>query len=421
MGIGLKLKDISHVRIGKHSLKPGLRPILCILATAVYWAFILASESSAAGRLENLTRMIGGRDAIMVVSPDGRVLLSKNEDHPLIPASTLKILTSLVALHYLGPDYQFVTEFYLDDHLNLTIKGYGDPLLVSEVVADIARSLGSRLDRINDLVLDDGFFAQPLVIPGVSSSAEPYDAPNGALCVNFNTVTFKKVNGRFVSAEPQTPLLPMVVRRVKSSGMTEGRIVLSHNENEITLYSGHLFAYFLEQNGVPMDGSIKIAGVRPEKDRLIFRHISPFTLNDIIERLLEYSNNYITNQILIASGAEAFGAPGTLDNGVRAAGTYAGEILKLSDVHLTEGSGISRDNRITARDMCRVLDAFAPHRALMRHSGRQYFKSGTLHGISTRAGYIESSDGGLNRFVVLLNSKGKSAEKIAHRLLRSLE
>ena len=417
----MKLKDICHVLIRKSFLSPRLRQILCTLSVAVFWVVTLAAESPAVSGLENLTRLIGERDAILVTGPDGRVLLSKNEDQPLIPASTLKILTSLVALHYLGPDYRFVTEFYLDDDLNLTIKGYGDPLLVSEVVADISRSLGTRLDRINDLILDDRYFAQPLVIPGVSSSAEPYDAPNGALCVNFNTVTFKKVDGRFVSAEPQSPLLPMIVKRVKSSRLTEGRIVLSHNENEITLYSGHLFAYFLAQNGVPMDGNITVASVRPEKDRLIFRHLSPFTLTDIIERLLEFSNNYITNQILIASGARAFGAPGTLDNGVRAARTYADEILKLGDLHLTEGSGISRANRITARDLSRVLDAFVPHYALMRQSGRQYFKSGTLHGISTRAGYIESHDGGLNRFVVLLNSKGKSAERITRRLVQSLD
>ncbi len=138
--------------------------ILCAITVCIGF---LPEDSPADTNLEILGKLIGNRDAILVTSPDGQVLLSKNEDHPLIPASTLKIFTSLVALHYLGPDYRFGTEFYLDTDHNLTIKGYGDPLLVSEVVGEIARTLSTRMSRINDIVLDDSYFAQPLVIPGV--------------------------------------------------------------------------------------------------------------------------------------------------------------------------------------------------------------------------------------------------------------
>ena len=378
------------------------------------------TDCPASDHLRKLADLIGKRDAILVTDPDGRVLISKNENNPLIPASTLKVFTSLVALNYLGADYRFVTEFYLDSSHNLTIKGYGDPLLISEIVADIAHSLSIRLDRINDIILDDSYFSQPLIIPGVSSSSEPYDAPNGALCVNFNTVTFKTINNQYVSAEPQSPLLPIVLKRVKATKQTEGRIVLSHDKNQITLYSGHLFAYFLERNGVPVSGQIKIGRVRTDRDQFILRHKSPFTLVDIIERLLEYSNNYITNQILIAAGISAYGEPGTIDKGVRAALAYADQTLHLKNILLNEGSGISRANRIKAKDLSRILEAFSPYYTLMRHNGRQYYKSGTLHGISTRVGYIENPDGRLTRFVVLLNSKGKSADRIARRLVRSL-
>ena len=196
---------------------------------------ITPADCPANDHLQKVADLIGKRDAILVTDPDGQVLISKNEKNPLIPASTLKVFTSLVALNYLGADYRFVTEFYLDSAHNLTIKGYGDPLLISEIVADIAHSLSSRLNRINDIILDDSYFSQPLVIPGVSSSSEPYDAPNGALCVNFNTVTFKKINNQYVSAEPQSPLLPIVMERVRAAKQTEGRIVLSHNKNQITL------------------------------------------------------------------------------------------------------------------------------------------------------------------------------------------
>ena len=50
----------------------------------------------------------------------------------LVPASVLKYATALAALHYLGPDFSYSTEFYLDENHSLIIKGSGDPYLVSE-------------------------------------------------------------------------------------------------------------------------------------------------------------------------------------------------------------------------------------------------------------------------------------------------
>jgi D-alanyl-D-alanine carboxypeptidase/D-alanyl-D-alanine-endopeptidase (penicillin-binding protein 4) len=395
-----------------------------IMCTAVVLLLLIGPPmpcGTAGTGLEAVKKMIGRQDAILVTDADGRVLISKNENRPLIPASTLKIFTALVALHTLGPDYRFDTEFYCDVDNNLTIKGYGDPGLVSEVLVEIALALEPKLPRVNNIILDASYFAQPLEIPGISSSSEPYDAPNGALCVNFNTVFFKKENGTYLSAEPQTPLLPMVLSRVRSSNLNEGRIVLSHNENEITLYSGYLLAYYLRQAGIEVTGKIAIGTVRPGRDRLIYRHQSPLMLSDTIARLLAFSNNYTTNQILIASGARRYGAPGTLEKGVQAARDYARNILQLEDIRISEGSGISRDNRITARDMQKVLDAFAPYHTLMRSDGRQFYKTGTLRGISTRAGYIERPDGSLNRFVVLINSPGRSAEHVTRNLIRRME
>ena len=65
---------------------------------------------------------IGGDDALIFTAHDGKVIVSKNAEKELIPASTLKIFTALVALHYLGPEYKFVTEFYIDSDTNLKIK-----------------------------------------------------------------------------------------------------------------------------------------------------------------------------------------------------------------------------------------------------------------------------------------------------------
>lgn len=377
-----------------------------------------------AGNLDKLNNLIGDQDAVLVVDPQGQVLFSKNADRQLIPASTLKILTALAALRYLGPDYRFITEFYMDQDDNLIVKGYGDPLLISEVLVDIVAELAARLDtkptKIKDLVLDDSYFEDSIVIPGVTSTYEPYDAPNGALCVNFNTVYFKRNNsGAYVSAEPQTPLLPFIVNRIRLSKMNRGRIVLSRQDNESTLYAGHLLLYFMKQQGIHISGRIRTGVARKESDRLIFRYLSGFSMAQVISKLFEYSSNFVANQIGIAAGANVYGPPGTLSKGVRALSTFAEDILNLTNINIVEGSGISRENRISAQNLHIILEAFLPNHRLMHREGRAFFKTGTLSGINTRAGYIENRAGGLYRFVVMVNTPGKSADPIMKILLNN--
>jgi len=368
--------------------------------------------------------LIGRQDAVIVSDPGGRILVQKNAARKLIPASTLKIFTSLAALHYLGPEYRYRTEFYLDDAANLKIKGYGDPLLISEIVDEVSQLLAALIghsNTVNDLILDDSYFSRPLTIPGISASLQPYDAPNGALCVNFNTINFKRTQSGYTSAEPQTPLLPFAEKKIESLHLKSGRYVLSPVANENTLYAGELFKYFLGCHGLRINGNVRLGRVNAAEDQLIYRYVSRFTAAEIIAGILEYSNNFTTNQLLISSGAAAFGAPGNLAKGVRAAKDYAAKVLHIPDLSIEEGSGISRKNRVSATQLLTVLDAFEPHRALMRRQGREYYKTGTLHGISTRAGFIADNNGGRYRYVVMVNTAGKSTAPVMRKILREVE
>ena len=373
------------------------------------------------GKIKSL---IGPGDSLLVVDPEGREIVAKNEHKKRVPASILKILTSLGALHYLGSEFRYQTEFYVDPKSDLKIKGYGDPLLISEIVNDISRSLAARIGsqaNINDIVVDDSYFTQPLTIPGISSSTQPYDAPNGALCVNFNTVLFKRTPSGYASAEDQTPLLPFAERKIRSLNSKNGRIVLSHVEKENTIYAGLLFRYFLEQHGIQLRGKVKVGRLNLAADKLIYRYVSRFSLSQIIAKLLEFSNNFTTNQLLVTCGIQKFGPPGNLAKGIAALQDYAAESLRINPLTIVEGSGISRKNKVTARQMLRVLAGFEPHRTLLQHEGREYYKTGTLYGINTRAGYIESGNGGYYRYVVMLNTPGKSTRPVMRRLLRTLE
>ncbi|MEA3279698.1 MAG: D-alanyl-D-alanine carboxypeptidase, partial [Thermodesulfobacteriota bacterium] len=322
--------------------------------------------------------------------------------------------------------YRFTTEFYMDAKTNLKIKGYGDPLLMSEGLSEISKAISANPSirglKINDLVLDNSYFIKKIIVPGKTESLEPYDAPNGALCVNFNTVYFKRLkDGSFISAESQTPLLPMALKNIKQSGLNKGRIVFSHAENKMTLYAGHLFQFFLDKEEIKIKGRIRTGKVQKDKDKLIYRYTSRFTLKQIISKLLEHSNNFMANQILIATGAKVFGHPGTLDKGIIAALNYAKNVLDIDNIRLVEGSGISRENRMSANNLHKIIEEFEPYRNLMRHSKGEYFKTGTLRCINTRAGYIENKKGKLYRFVVILNSPDKSMQNIMENIHRILD
>ena len=346
--------------------------------------------------------MIASEDVILVADANGGVLYSQNARIKAVPASTLKILTGLAAIHYLGKSYRFQTEFYLDEKQNLKAKGYGDPLLISEAWQAIAKELASDLEAINNLVIDDTYFVRDISIPGAGASTNPYDAPVGALCANFNTVFFEKSpSGQIVSAEPQTPMTPLAVKSVRRLGLDKGRYTFTHQGDEIALYAGEVLRHFLGQYGVRATGQIQI-GRTGYQDRLVYVYRSVFSLEEAIQKMLEFSNNFMANQITVALGAKKFGAPGTLEKGVQALSHFASDTLGLKDVKVVEGSGISRNNRLSARDMLAVLKAFVPYRSLLNRHGNILYKSGTLRGLRSRAGYVEGHQGKIYCFVIFL-------------------
>ena len=398
---------------------------ICRVLTALVFCLLPASSFCLHAEARDpfgIEKLIGNTDAVLVAGPDGNIIYTRNMDQQLVPASALKVFTALTALHYLGPDYRFRTEFYIDGNNNLIIKGYGDPLLISETVEQIAVQVARHLPMVADIVLDDAFFVKPIDIPGASTlSRNPYNAPNGALCVNFNTVHFTREKGILVSAEPQTPLLPLALKRIRGSNPDAGRITFSFDGDEITTYAGELFIHFFRDAGMTVTGGLRLGRVDPAKDRLIYRHASQYSVTDIIERLLKYSNNYIANQLLISIGASVYGPPGTLEKGVAAANEYANKILGIRELVIAEGSGLSRKNRASGAMFFKMLDVFAPYHALRPTEGSDFYKTGTLSGIRTRVGYIRCGNNDLYRYVILLNTPDKTVDPIIRRIISYLQ
>jgi len=351
-------------------------------------------------------------DAVLIAAPDGHILFKRNETKKYIPASTLKILTALTAIHHFGLSHRFQTKFYTDPDGNLIVKGFGDPLLTSEVWLEISGILANKIQQFNDLILDDSYFSQQIKIPGVEKSTNPYDAPLGALCANFNTVFFDhNSEGGIISAEPQTPMTPFARKKIRALGQKKGRYTFSHDQQDTARYAGELLLHFLKQRGVKHSGKMRLETVASEDD-LIYTYSSSITLESAIKKMMEFSNNFVANQICFAMGAHEYGPPGTLKKGIKVISDYANKELHLKDLNIVEGSGISRENRISAMDMQTVLERFKPYRHLLKRSDKILFKTGTLKNIHTRAGYIERSLNSPYTFVVFLNSGTSGIESL---------
>lgn len=349
--------------------------------------------------------------SFIVVTEDNSII-QHNADTPYIPASTLKILTSLVALDTLGSNYRFKTNFLVDDRNNLYIKGGGDPFLTSENITLIAIELKKlEIIFINNLILDDSFFNTNKVVDGSEKSNNPYDVTNGALAVNFNSLPIMiRKDGSVTSAEKQTPVLPIMLEFGQTLPSGKHRINVdaypsTGDSNNSIRYVAELFTALFMQQGISVNGVVLTANT-PSSAQKILTYESNKTLKEIVKSCLKYSNNFIANQIFLITGLETFGTPATWSKGQRAVSQYLAQELEFTNNPpiVVEGSGLSRNNRITSAQMLDVLNRFSKYSELLPLRNDVSVKSGTLTGVYCYAGYMTAPSGMLP-FVIFLNQE----------------
>ncbi len=351
----------------------------------------------------------------VLLEDHGQPLVAINADTPFLPASTLKIATSLLALDLLGKDFRFTTYLYLRNH-DLYIKGTGDPFLVSEEVARMADRLRARgITAIDQIVLDDGYFKLAKE-DFYGDSNNPYDAPNNALAVNFNTINITVApNGQVSSAEEQTPTLPLM--RDFAANLPPGtqRISLPRRRSVVMRYCGELFLAIFQKAGIRIKDGWQ-QGTTPGDIVPALTYQSSKTLRELLQAMLLFSNNFTANQLLLSCAARQYGAPATWEKARQIARQYfAGLGFSEKDLFLYEGSGLSRKNRATARTMLRLLHLFAAHCALLPEKHGVLVKSGTLDGVYCYAGYLAPHRGALP-FVIMLNQARNTRNRILARL-----
>jgi len=325
--------------------------------------------------------------------------IAVSADVPRLPASTIKLLTTLAALEELGPAWRWKTEVYVtqpvrDGHLagDLYIKGYGDPYLVIEHFWRFLRGLRAEgLETIDgDLILDQSYFASEAGDPADfdNQPLRAYNVLPAALLVNFQAVNFRFIPQSSASRVEiiADPLLANVIvdnRMVLSDAPCRGwahklgmklrqsadstRVIFSGRYDadcgshelfrvvsEPAPYILGLFRSLWTQQGGRFQGGVR-EGTVPADSSLYYTAWS-LPLGDVIRSVNKFSNNVMTRQLLLTLGAEQAGSPGTTEKGIHAVREWLKRRkLFFPELVLENGAGLSRTETITARHMAQVL------------------------------------------------------------------
>jgi D-alanyl-D-alanine carboxypeptidase/D-alanyl-D-alanine-endopeptidase (penicillin-binding protein 4) len=364
---------------------------------------VLAPAAQAAGPAATLraldrqmNRAGSGSGAYVVDLDTGATLYARRPDVPRIPASVNKLYTTSAALVRYGDEAQLVTEVLGDTQLdedgivkgNLYLRGGGDPEFGRAEARGLARVLaGSGLTQVTNRVIGD---------------ESRFDGLRGG------------PDSRYLTSVWVGPLSALSFNH----GLT-----LGHNpsfQRNPPFYAAKQFERELERAGVKVRRSAR-AGVAPEGAVTLGEWASA-RMAVLARHTNRPSDNYMAETLVKNLGAD-FGAGGTTQAGTAVA---RGEAANFgAHPAMVDGSGLSRLNRTTPRDVVRLLagldksEIAKPMRISlavagksgtlfdrMRRTaarGRCRAKTGTLIGVSNLAGYCTSRSGARVAFAFLMS------------------
>ncbi|MDP1612297.1 MAG: D-alanyl-D-alanine carboxypeptidase/D-alanyl-D-alanine-endopeptidase [Sulfuritalea sp.] len=417
-------------------------------------------------------------------------LLAVNARVALNPASTMKLLTTYAALDLLGPAYVWKTEAFAAGTQNgevlsgdLHLRGGGDPKLTYDQFARLLRQIrahGIREIR-GDLVLDRSAFAIDASDPARfdAQPLRPYNVAPDALLLNFKSVTLHLIpdaaqNSVTVAMEPAPSNLDLINQLALGNGNGNGNgcgewrerlraDVFSHGPGTRLVLTGKfplscgeqrwniavqehpqfvlgVFRQLWAELGGTLTGGVR-EGAVPAEARAVGVLPSP-TLGELVRDINKFSNNVMARQLFLTLGLEAGHRPadaGAADAALRAWLDARG--LVMPELVLENGAGLSRNERISAESLGRVLQA-AWKSAVMPElmaslpvtatdgtmrkrlkqngvAGQAHIKTGSLDGVRSLAGYVRDKSG--RRWIVVFfvnHANARAAQAAQDALLQ---
>ena len=290
---------------------------------------IVALLAPAAAEAAATSGNLRSESAAMAVDlASGKVLFSRNADLALEPASNEKLMVTYGALTELGPSYRFQTVVLGEGRQvgrvwqgRLVLRGSGDPTLET---ADLQRlvkklySLGIRTVT-GQVAGDASWFDRRWTAPGWL--ADDYGIESA-------------------------PLSALVVNRA----FRDGRLV-----RDPALAAAALFDQLLRARGIDARGAVVgraaanatgLASVRSHKLSLLLREMNTD------------SDNFTAEMVLKAIGAERAGDGSTATGAAIVRRDLAAAGVPLEGARIVDGSGLSRLDRVTARELTSLLVLF---------------------------------------------------------------
>jgi D-alanyl-D-alanine carboxypeptidase/D-alanyl-D-alanine-endopeptidase (penicillin-binding protein 4) len=429
---------------------------------------------------------------IKVVSLDtGRVLFEDHADKLLRPASNMKLYTVATALDRLSPDYRFSTSVYASSkpdaagvvHGDLTIYGRGDPSIAARFnngdyfkgIDDLAsRIVAAGVKRVEgDIIGDESYFVGPKLGSGWNweDLTWYYGAEVTPLTANDNALDLFVKPGAAVgqpaviTTGPPDPLLKIVNNVTTSAKGVRREISIQRGlgENTITIsgtipledrgYTGGigishpalLFVYMLRsslaQKRVVITGTSRTRDAADQyQNEIATLQSPPFSV--IAAQTLKPSQNLYTELILRTLGKVTPPPPTTIPStlpqsseelGLEAVKSFLKTVgIRPESLVLDDGSGLSRNDMITADASVQLLTFMSKHRyanvfrdalpiAGVDGTLRNRFKAtpaennlraktGSLSSAASLGGYMTTAAGEKLAFSIMVNNYPRDVE-----------
>lgn len=383
--------------------KPVRRPVRPRVVLPTYTS--PRGEASLASALGSLTgRVKRGQWGVMVVSlTRGDTLFAQNVGAPLMPASTMKLLTSSLAFDRLGPNYQLSTDVLRDGtlgtdgvlHGNLYLRGDGDPALSGkflpggpdEPMRRLAEMVASQgIKRVTGSVIGDasGFDNQKIPQGWLTRYLQAsYAARVSALSLNENLVAVAVAptspgHPASVTLEPSSSGIPLLSSVRTVSGSRRRLSFRKQSDGTITAAGTigsragtHKYVYIVDHpasfatgalrnalisRGVAVEGGNRL-GQTPAQATKVASLKSPPLFSMIAAMNRESINHYAELLFRDAGRGPQRNVIGSVANSSQVLRSFFADKVGAdpSQLYFADGSGLSTLDRITPRAMTQLL------------------------------------------------------------------
>lgn len=356
---------------------------------SLLFCLLISSPSFAYSPTSSLPN--GSRSSLIIQSlPSDQIVVTQDSSALYPPASTLKLLTALAAKLELGDDFYFSTALETSAS-GVIIRFSGDPTLERAQLKQLFNQLkqtGTHLIKGNIWLDNSAFTGYPravgwpwdilgvcysapstaITLDGNCIQASIYTQENGTtrihvpqhqpITVSSNATTVTKAGQKATQCDLE--LQTFDNNHYALSGCLVSRakpLPLKFALQQPELYTQALISQILHELDIALTGEILIGPPQnTEQTNIIAEHHSK-KLPQLLEVMLKKSNNLIADNLTKTLGARFFVQPGSFGNGTQAIKQilFAKANIDITHAQLVDGSGLSRNNRMTATDMAQVL------------------------------------------------------------------